>query len=440
MKRNNIQRIGTAILIGVMTFAVLLATVQDIGMTWDEPAYVAASSSYMSWFDELIKSPTSALTSNEITKYWSINSEHPPVDKVWSGLLWRATRNIFDDLVAHRFGNMLLAAVLASLLYLWIQDEYGQIAGVAAVAALFSMPRFFFHAHLSSLDVPAAFSVFLLTYMFWKLRDHKGWGWGVLLGVIWGFALATKVNAVFVPVTLGLWWLIFRRDGKLLIKLLVMGLTAIPVFFAVWPWLYVDSWNHLASYIGFLTVNHWEIGQYYLGRFYMPPPWHFGFVIVWAVIPLGLTVLYLSGMFANRNGKKDKGLAWLFLLSALTPILAIAFSKSLVYDNDRMYMAVFPFLAGLAGIGLGWLFSKIKEFTEKWNQKGILIAARLALVLICFAPQVITMVRLYPHYLSYYSEGVGGVTGANKLGLETTYWCETYAHCTAYLKRPGKTE
>ena len=46
---------------------------------------------------------------------------------------------------------MLLAALLAALLYLWIRDEYGQIAGVAAVAALFTMPRFFFHAHLSSL-------------------------------------------------------------------------------------------------------------------------------------------------------------------------------------------------------------------------------------------------------------------------------------------------
>jgi hypothetical protein len=37
------------------------------------------------------------------------------------------------------------------------------------------------------------------------------------------------------------------------------------------------------------------------------------------------------------------------------------------------------------------------------------------------------MSRLYPHYLSYYGEGVGGLAGATRLGLETTYWCETFS-------------
>ena len=64
MKRSNFNRIGTAVLIGALIFILLLVTVQDIGMTWDEPAYVAASSSYMEWFDELFKSPKTALTAN----------------------------------------------------------------------------------------------------------------------------------------------------------------------------------------------------------------------------------------------------------------------------------------------------------------------------------------------------------------------------------------
>ena len=50
------------------------------------------------------------------------------------------------------------------------------------------------------------------------------------------------------------------------------------------------------------------------------------------------------------------------------------------------------------------------------------------------------MVRLYPHYVSYYGEGVGGLPGATKMGLETTYWCETYALALPILNeqaRPG---
>jgi len=53
----------------------------------------------------------------------------------------------------------------------------------------------------------------------------------------WGLALATKINAIFIPMTLGVWWLIFRREKRLLNRLIIMGFTAIPVFMAVWPWL-----------------------------------------------------------------------------------------------------------------------------------------------------------------------------------------------------------
>jgi hypothetical protein len=48
------------------------------------------------------------------------------------------------------------------------------------------------------------------------------------------------------------------------------------------------------------------------------------------------------------------------------------------------------------------------------------------------------MAGLYPHLLSYYSEGVGGLPGATKLGLETTYWCETCASAIPYLNAHAK--
>jgi len=42
--------------------------------------------------------------------------------------------------------------------------------------------------------------------------------------------------------------------------------------------------------------------------------------------------------------------------------------------------------------------------------------------------------------LSYYSEAVGGIYGAKILGLETSYWCETYSNVLSYLTthpKPG---
>ena len=327
MNSFKLTRLGAAVLISVFVFILLLATVPDIGLTWDEPAYIAAARSYTGWYGQALTNPKEAFSEKAITKAWQVNNEHPPLDKIGSGAIWSLARNFTNDLTAHRMGNMILAAILAGLLYLLILDAYGQTAGLVAVAALLTMPRFFFHAHLSALDVPAAVSVFIVTFVFWKTLERKNWTWSLALGLFWGLALATKINAVFVPVTLGLWWLIFRRDLKIFARLIVMGLTAIPVFIAVWPWLYFNTVERLITYIGFVTTEHFQIGQYYFGNFYLPPPWHFGFVMLWAVLPLGLTVLYFVGIVRAGTGKQDGGLGWLLFLSALTPILATSFNS-----------------------------------------------------------------------------------------------------------------
>ena len=180
----------------MLVFALLLATNADIGLTWDEPNYIAAAKSYMGWFEQVLPSRSKPSPEKPLPRPGKLPAKHPPLDMIWSGAVWSLARNFTDDLTAHRIGNMLLVAVLAGLLYLWIRDAYGQIAGLAAVAALLTMPRFFFHAHLSALGVPAAFFVFLATFVFWKTLERKHWAWGLLLGIIWGLALATKITAI----------------------------------------------------------------------------------------------------------------------------------------------------------------------------------------------------------------------------------------------------
>jgi len=337
---------------------------------------------------------------------------------------------------------MLLVAIQTGLLYVLIAENYGRLAGLASVAALLSMPRFFFHAHLSALDVPAAVSVFAVTFVFWKTLERKGWIWGVLLGVTWGLALATKINAIFIPITLGLWWLLTRRDLQTFGRLVFMGLVAVPVFVAAWPWLYVKTGERLLAYILFVTSEHWPIGQYYFGEFYMPPPWHFGFVMTWAVLPLALTALYVIGIIRIRKARQDEGLGLLLLLSALTPILAIAIGQSMVYDNERLIMVTFPFLAALAGIGFEWVVSGWNKLSVRGGRPLVSQIGMLGLVALAFVPQTVMIFRLYPHLLSYYGEGVGGLRGATALGLETTYWCESYSLALPVINQhaePGDT-
>src|SRR5262249_33942057 len=158
----------------------------QIGLTWDEPVYTVAQRSYTTWLGQLLADPAAALSPEGIRRGWEVNHEHPPLDKLWSGLFHQLAQGRMAELTAHRLGNMLLVGLLVGLLYLMVAGSYGQRAGLLAAVALLSMPRFFFHAHLAALDVPAAFSFFFVISLFWHMRAPGGLKKDILVGLLLG--------------------------------------------------------------------------------------------------------------------------------------------------------------------------------------------------------------------------------------------------------------
>lgn len=426
-----------AFLLACSTVFILTVTAKDIGLTWDEPVYITSGQSYAKWIYILITDPGRALQAQTIDTYWTITHEHPPASRIWSGLVWLASRHIFDNITANRLGSILLVGLLIALVYLLIAGTYGKAAGLFSSAALISMPRFFFHSHLAALDVPIAVTSFLFIFLFWKTRDRKGWAWGIGWGAAWGLALATKLNGIFIVLEVVAWFVIFRRTWSMVLRLFVMGMVALLAFLALWPWLYYHPWSRAIAYVNF-HLNHHPIGQWYLGQYYLPPPWHYVFVILWAVVPLTVMILFLAGISRAGSGKRDGGLAWLLILSVLVSISPFIFGTNLLYNGERLFMPVFPLIACLAGIGFGWLVESLTKFLKKANKPVLAGPIGLVMGIILLVPSTVNMVKLYPHLLSYYSEGVGGLPGATKLGLETTYWNETYASAIPYINAHAK--
>jgi len=82
MRRKTILPFLTTLLVFGLVFTVLLANSREIGVTWDEPAYIEASESYVHWLQQAFSHPEIAFRDNILTNAWSLNSEHPPLDKV----------------------------------------------------------------------------------------------------------------------------------------------------------------------------------------------------------------------------------------------------------------------------------------------------------------------------------------------------------------------
>jgi 4-amino-4-deoxy-L-arabinose transferase-like glycosyltransferase len=420
--------------LGVLTVLLLLVTAPKIGLTWDEPTYMVAAETYLQWYGELIARPFYALSAEGIASYWSISHAHPPLSKLWSGFVWWGARRLFDDLTAHRLGNMLMAGGLVSLLFFMVRRHYGRTAGLVAAFALLTMPRFFFHAHLATIDVPVTAMIFAVMYVFWLGYEHPRLLWTLLLGLTWGLALTTKITALFVPpLVLFVWILLFRPRRYLFVRLAMMGLIGISFFIVSWPWLYHGLLHRLTVFIGFMTSERLPVEQYYFGKMYAPPPWHFPFVMTILAVPFSLILLATVGVLSTMRQRADRPLGGLFVLGAFVSLVIFTSGVGQVFDDERFMMPVFPYIAALAGIGFVRILQAAGRFLS--NRRIQLRRPQLVamMVIVTFVPHLLLAYDLYPHLLSYYSEVIGGAYGAKLLRLETTYWCDPYAEVLSYL-------
>jgi 4-amino-4-deoxy-L-arabinose transferase-like glycosyltransferase len=462
-KHNKLGRVAISLLLVFATLVIVVATLPDAGVTWDEPLYIKAARGYMAWLGLLRRGLqqrdlSEALADETIVRWWVQDPTlelHPPVGKFLSGLTWAALRGGLGSISAHRFSNALLFSGLVGLVFWMISAAYDTASGIFAALSLLLMPRMFFHAHLANIDTTMAIAWFAAMYLFWRYESRPGWAPVAVNGLAFGLALGTKMNAVLIPIVWGIWVLLFRRNWRSVLRVAASAAIGAGAFVAMWPWLYHDTANRLLYY--FLMASRFkDRPQFYLGQTLPHVPWHYPFVITLAVVPLAITVMYLLGIVrvlqssagsttltagpsqtaTGRPSARETG--WLLLLNAFVPLLFAATGLQAAYSGERHFIPAYPYMACLAGLGFGGVLTLL---TSRWQRLysgenafrvQLVMAALLALLLV---PPLLAMIQIHPYELSYYSELVGGLPGATRLGLETTFWCETYQDALPYLNQ-----
>jgi 4-amino-4-deoxy-L-arabinose transferase-like glycosyltransferase len=334
---------------------------------------------------------------------------------------------------------VLLAYLLASFAFLW----RGPVAAVVAVVALFSMPRFFFHAHVATLDVPVAAMYFATAYAYWRSRQSTFWSFAV--GLVFALALLTKLNAPFAVVPIVIFVLIerwhgFRRQGSAAVSipaipigLLSMLLCGPVLFVALWPHLWFDTFKRIGEYFAF-HLNHYPIYLYYLGVIWEKPfaPWHAPFVLAYATTPLVLVAAFGGGLMQVRgvlsfvrkgiNSKRsEEGATALYvLLHLFTTIGIVAFLGSPKYGGVKLFLPFFPFVALLVAVGVDAASKFVLQALPRLQKLApVIVVTVAALVLL---PAAVATTMSHPFGISYYGAGIGGLRGATALGFERQYY------------------
>lgn len=451
--------------------ALAVPTLGRVGLSWDEWIYLSASKAHWLYYVTLFGSGRGP-TDPALMDLWRMNSEHPPVAKSLSSLTWGTALalngghlDVWSSIAAHRLSTALLAAVSIYLVGRLATVADGPAAGAVAAVALAFTPRFFAHSRYLALDVPMAAAWVIAVWTFRRGFDDARYA--ALTGVAFGFAVATKLNAFFIPFAVGAWLLVAyrrelvdrlrrrrpvdlgdRRERYAIVSLVV--LTPLTVV-ALWPYLWVHPVEHALAYVEY-HLQHFPIPLYYLGRTYPGPgPWHYPFVMVAVTVPVTILALALVGAgraVADAYGLENRDTP-LLLTNALVPLVVIALPTH-AYDGVRLFMPSFPFLAALAGIGAAELVRRGRaalrgrvgrRSVPSFEGDPVARYGPVAVALLLVAtPGGMAYAADGHHENSYFNGLIGGREGALDAGFEIEYWQQAYAETLPFLNERAAAE
>jgi len=398
----------------------VLATLGGPGITVDEPLDVRPGRTYVS---TLLARGFHFFDARVVEQVFKDNAEHPPLGRWLLGIastlgapleiaLMGGADPLGLYLYAGRIAPALCFAVLVGLVSRWGSSLHGPLGGGITGAALLLMPRVFAHAHLGALDTFVCLFWVLALFLGARSLDPSSRARdSVFAGGALGLALLTKIHAWFLLPILFSWaWFrigLVRAIRWFLIWAGIGGLS----FFVGWPWLWYDTVGRLRAYLG-TGIDRVPIQVLYFGTVYLDRevPWHYPWVYFLATVPTLLHVLGLVGLLQAWRDRQRR--PELLLLGASILFFLLLFSSRVpVYDGERLFLVVFPLWSILIGGG----------FVTLWRAIGPRIWGRTLLALGLIS-QGYGLIVTYPFGLSYYNALVGGLPGAERLGLELTYW------------------
>ncbi len=445
------SRLDSALAWGIfaLSVAILLLTTGQ-GFVRDEGYYFRAAREYHGFFEQLWGelwggNTVNSFSDTSLLRHFSYNTEHPGFVKLLMGFTWKifhVSLGILSSADGFRLGAILMVAAGNSFLYLFAKRLFSRPVGVLSVFLFMLSPHVFYHSHLACFDGPIVAMTIICAYAFWRAIDDGGMLWTVAVGLVWGVALATKHNAMFLGLIFLVAYFLSRPELKKIFSFSKRGLhlPSVPVAFAsmallgpaVFYLTYPYGWHaplsRIAAYFKFhLQHEHYPVD--YLGTLYSEPPFplHFPFVFSALTIPVLILLPGLFGLLRQLpqllsrrivDSSHRLGLILAILLLLYPPIL-IALPTVPIFGGTKHWMTMMPFVAIFAAwVWMRGFSSAYAVLHGRWFTRAVVYAVALASIGHLFAE----VVRAYPLGHTYFNELVAGHQGGAALRMPRTFW------------------
>lgn len=445
-----------AMVVAAIYVVILAETAPDIGFVRDEGYYFKAAEEYVGWFEVASKDPLEAVQRPTIDRFFSYNHEHPALVKLVQGgvhQLLHEEWGLTSSAQGFRWAGFLYAALAIMATFALGRQIAGPGAGAIAALLLTAMPRFFFDAHLATFDVPitALWTWSLAAFLWlWRAPSDRALRRALVAGAVFGLALATKLNALFLPFVFvgvwllrppGPWWprLVRRADGRADValgavpwSLIIVALVGVGVFLASWPWLWPDPVDRVLEYLRFHAQHeHYPIS--YFGELYVKPPfpWSFPWVMTAYTVPVSVLFLGVVGLVSHLPGVWRRRPASLLLWAGtLLPIFLISLPSTPIFGGTKHWYNALPTLVIAAADvivkavhGRAWRRSgRSVDEARGATRRGPGMAAAAVIAACVALPGWVGAGAVHPFGIGYYNELAGGVRGAAELGMQRSFW------------------
>ena len=420
--------------IGLVLLAVIallmLATVRDFGLTWDEDFHSTYGEYVLAWFESGF---------NDVRALGFKNSYiYGALFDVIAQLFARLSPlGLYEDrhLVNVGFGILALAGTrrLGTLLL-------GARGGVVAMCLTALTPMFYGHSFNNPKDIPfAALFVWTLVYLYESAQRMPAIFTRATtkLTLSLGALLATRPAGIFFVAYIFIWWaLSLRRAGASQrdVHRAIGGLVLVIVggwllMLTCWPWGQVSPIIHPIAGIAMASRFSYAMTTLFFGQ--QVPALHppLSYLPTWFALQLpetyfvALAAAIVGCLFARRCTPR-MDLTFLGFVVAF-PVATAMILHSTLYDGVRHFLFVIPPLAILAAAGIESGLGPSVPRAIRTLIAGVVVVAALV--------TASDMVVLHPYESVYFNRIVAGGLPGVKGRFETDYWGNSYREATEWV-------
>jgi Dolichyl-phosphate-mannose-protein mannosyltransferase len=356
------------------------------------------------------------------------------VSAVSCRLLWTQF-GLVDAMTAHLLPSWLVACILFGTLGAFIVQRAGIVAAFATLVALLLTPRFLCEALSNPKDGAIGCLYVLALFVTLRAFERNSVRWFLFASALLACSLATKANAVFVPIQ-ALVYVAIVALGRRLRKQPMMPLPwrgIVPgiivfalTYFACSPMLWTETAARFSTHIAYF-LN--EGGAYNLDDFS-------ALYATLITTPVALFILATIGAFAGRVNWESRSF---LILGVVFPFVRTEVVGGVNFDGVRHFLELFPFLAALAGLGFARLLElllSLSPASPRASRHTVTAATSLAFV----APLLAATSETWPYGTVYFNSIVGGFGHFQRSGHReaTDYWAASYWEGFDWIERHAK--